>query len=66
MTDNRGQMTEVLLPLRGHRLYRSHAPRGNAARAAPAVRDAERPLMRSHGDRGNEETPVFCLLSSVC
>ncbi|MCR4298270.1 MAG: hypothetical protein NUV75_05895 [Gallionella sp.] len=35
--------------------HRSHAPRGNAACAAPAARDAERPSIRYHAERGNDE-----------
>jgi len=47
---------------RRKRATRSHAPRGNAVRDAPRrdedarpLRDAERPLLRSHAERGNKD-----------
>mgnify|MGYP007022654165 CR=1 FL=1 len=36
-------------------LPRSHAPRGNAYKDAPASRNAERFKLRSHVERGNEK-----------
>jgi hypothetical protein len=36
-------------------ITRSHALRGNAVRTAPAVRDAERPYLGFHAERGNQE-----------